>query len=176
MPGGREMGKVESALREEITRLARKVTRSVQSRTVEDVRRLKKRVATLQTEIATLKREQAGEVSRSRMAEATKSIKDKGATTARLSPGLIQKLRKRLKISQSDMAVLLGLSTSAVGFWESGKAQPRPDMKARIVALRNLGRRDVRRVLAAKRASLPKKPAKPAAPRRKPKEGKRAKR
>ena len=170
------MGKLESALREEITRLARKVTRSVQSRTVEDVRRLKNRVATLQTEIATLRRECAREVSRSRMAEATKSIKEKGAKQARLSPGLIQKLRKRLKISQSDMAVLLGVSTSAVGFWESGKAQPRPDMKARIVALRNLGRRDIRRVLAAKRASLPKKPAKPATPRRKTRRRKRAKR
>ena len=170
------MSKVESALREEITRLARKVTRTMQARTVEDVRRLKKRVANLQTEIATLKREQAREASRSRMAEATKSIKEEGAKKARLSPGLIQKLRKRHRISQSDMAVLLGVSTSAVGFWESGKAQPRPDMKARIVALRNLGRRDVRRVLAAKRASLPKKPAKPAAARRKTRKPKRAKR
>jgi len=36
----------------------------------------------------------------------------------------------------------------AVGNWESGKSRPRDESKARIAALRSLGRREVRRLLA----------------------------
>ena len=61
---------------------------------------------------------------------------------------LIRTLRSRLDISQADLAQLVGVSAVAVGSWESGKSRPRPETKARIVALRALGRREVRRLLA----------------------------
>ena len=70
------------------------------------------------------------------------------APTARLSPGLILTLRRRLKITQAELAKLVGVSTVAVGLWESSSTHPRRETKARIVALRSLGRREVRRLLA----------------------------
>jgi len=142
------MGRIETTLREEIARLARREARNLQARHVEDLRRLKRRVAELGNELDALKGERAVEQSKSRMAEATKSVAAEKAAKARLSPGLIKKLRKRLKISQPELAKLLGVSPAAVGFWESGKSNPRVETKTRIVALRNLGRRDVRRLLA----------------------------
>ena len=41
---------------------------------------------------------------------------------ARLSPGLIKKLRSRLGITQGELATLVGVSTSAVGSWEQRQA------------------------------------------------------
>lgn len=156
------MGKIESALKEEIARLARKTARGLQARTVEDVRKLKKRVAGLQVEIAALKRERTREQTKIRMARAAESAVTRKGVKARLSPGLIQKLRKRLRISQPELALLLDVSASAVGFWETGRVQPRPETKARIVALRSLGRRDVKGLLAEKTPKKAKKAPKKA--------------
>jgi len=66
----------------------------------------------------------------------------------RMSPRLIRTLRKRLGISQADLAKLVGVSTVAVGTWESGRSRPRAESKARIAALRSVGRREVKRLLA----------------------------
>ena len=143
------MGKVENALRDEIARLARREAKKLQSRSVEDIRRLKKRVAELQSEVAGMKKAQARAASRRRMTEAAREVGGKAAGRARLSPGLVKKLRKRLGDRQPEFAKLIGVSPAAVGFWESAKSQPRPEMKARIVALRKLGRRDVQRLLEA---------------------------
>lgn len=168
------MGKVESALKEEITRLARKAARQLQSRMVEEVRRLKKKVADLQSEVTALKKARASALSKSRMAEATQSVVRQDVQKARLSPLLIKKLRKRAKISQPQLASVLDVSPAAVGFWESGKSQPRPETKARIVALRKLGRRDVQRLLDAKKRTVRQKSAKKSRRTRKSKARKRA--
>ena len=82
-----------------------------------------------------------------------KSVSSEDGGKVRLSPQLIKKLRKRLNISQPELAILVGVSPAAVGFWETGKSNPRPDTKARLVALRSLGRRDARRLLEEKKAS-----------------------
>ena len=147
------MGRVETALKEEISRLSKKRARELLAPQVAELRRLKKRVGDLQAEVNRLKRERAKDKARSKVAAAVKSVSGKDRSKARLSPGLIKKLRKRLKISQPELAVLVGVSPAAVGFWETGKSSPRPDKKARLVALRSLGRRDARRLLDEKKAS-----------------------
>ncbi|HUT56581.1 MAG TPA: helix-turn-helix transcriptional regulator [Phycisphaerae bacterium] len=77
-----------------------------------------------------------------------------GAKSARISPGLIKKLRKRLGITQGELATLVGVSGSAVGFWEYGKAKPEGHNREALVALRKLGRREVQGILAAKAAEV----------------------
>ena len=64
-----------------------------------------------------------------------------------MTPRLIRALRSRLGISQAELAKLVGVSTVAVGQWESGRSRPRAESKARIAALRSLGRREVKRLL-----------------------------
>jgi len=71
---------------------------------------------------------------------------------ARFSPRLIRSLRKKLRITQKELAVLAGVSVGAVHQWEGGKSEPRAVKKARLVALRSLARREVRKLFEERRA------------------------
>jgi DNA-binding transcriptional regulator YiaG len=69
---------------------------------------------------------------------------------SRFSPPLIRSLRKQLGISQKELAILAGVTVGAAHLWESGKFKPKDEKKAVMVALRKLGRRDVRKLLEEK--------------------------
>jgi len=73
---------------------------------------------------------------------------------SRFSPRLIQSLRRHLGISQKELAILTGVSIGAGHLWESGKFMPKEEeekkKKGMMVALRKLGRRDVRKLLEEK--------------------------
>jgi DNA-binding transcriptional regulator YiaG len=86
-----------------------------------------------------------------RVAEQTpwaSTVSDEAVKAARLSPGLIKKLRARLGLSQTALAKLAGVSAAAVVQWERGRAAPSGDRRKAVVALRKFGRREVRRLLA----------------------------
>ena len=70
---------------------------------------------------------------------------------SRLTSQGIRALRERLVLTQKEMAVLTGSTSVAVGSWEKGKHEPRGEKKAALVALRKLGKRDVKKVLEKKR-------------------------
>jgi len=120
-----------------------------------DVRRLKRAVSALRKTVAVLARlgtelQIERQAQRAKLAAAPEEVK-----AARVSPGLIRKLRKRLGISQGDLATLVDVSTSAVGSWEYGKAKPKGRNREALVALRKLGRREVAGILATKAAESP---------------------
>jgi DNA-binding transcriptional regulator YiaG len=69
---------------------------------------------------------------------------------SRFSPALIRSLRKNLGISQKELAILAGVTVGAAHLWEKGKFEPGDEKKAVMVALRKLGRRDVRKLLEEK--------------------------
>jgi len=69
---------------------------------------------------------------------------------ARFSPRLILALRKRLGITQKELATLAGVTVGAIFQWEKGIFDPREDKKAVLVALRKLGRRQVKTLLEEK--------------------------
>jgi len=71
------------------------------------------------------------------------------ATKARLSGGLIMKLRKRHGLSRLKFAKLLGISTVTVKSWESDKARPRAVNRARLVAMRRHSTASLKKLLAA---------------------------
>ena len=66
---------------------------------------------------------------------------------SRFSPALIRSLRKNLGISQKELAKIAGVAVGAAHLWEKGKFEPGDEKKAVMVALRKLGRRDVRKLL-----------------------------
>ena len=141
------MGKVETVLKAEIARLSRRETRRLMMKHVEELRRLRQRFAALEEEVRSLKRARAEEQTKAKIKTTTEAAAAERASTARLSPGLILALRRRLNVTQAELARLVGVSTVAVGMWESGTTRPRAETKSRIVALRSLGRREVRRLL-----------------------------
>jgi DNA-binding transcriptional regulator YiaG len=85
------------------------------------------------------------ESKKSKLEASTEEVKASRFTSAR-----IRNLRKRLGLSQRELAFLTGVTVGAVGLWEKGKFRPNVSKKAVLVALRKLSKRDVRKILAEK--------------------------
>ena len=178
------MGKMESILKSEISRLARREIRPL-------VNPMRRQLRSLLREVVVLRRQTSRMVrTTSRLEQAQMehvgelSVPEPELQRARMSPGLIKKLRGKLGITQGQLAALIDASAAAVQSWEQGIARPGGTNKASIVALRKLGRRDVAKLLEDKgigkpgrkpRTELPAKAAK--APKaKKAKRGRKAKR
>jgi DNA-binding transcriptional regulator YiaG len=147
------MGKVEEAVRSEITRLARKELRATVGPLSKEVRDLKRTVGRLATAIVKLDRDAAQKAERQARKKGWLEVADDEVRTARLSARVIKNLRKKLGISQEKLALLADVSPGGVAAWEQGRARPRGKNKEALVALRKLGRRDVKRILAESGAS-----------------------
>lgn len=134
------MSNIATALREEITRLARK---EIRNETV----RLQKAVTTYRSEIAALKRRvtdlerQAKRRPDKQVALPAVDAEDNDSLRFR-AEGFASN-RQRLGITAAEMAHLLGVSPLSIYKWEHGKAKPRRAHLPAIAALRGVGKRDV---------------------------------
>jgi DNA-binding transcriptional regulator YiaG len=146
------MPKLEQVLKSEIIRLAKKQIRVVCIPLAREVRQVKQRVSQMGKTVAGLDKLRA-ELEAKRAAEGVKlEAPEEKVKAARLSPLLIKKLRIRLGLSQGQLACLVGVSRQAMAFWELGKSRPRGRNRAALVALRGIGRREVKRMLGEKGA------------------------
>jgi len=144
------MGKIEQAMRSEISRLARKEVKPVFAPLKKDVVDLKRTVSRLTKSVEAL-RKTIDNLRRHTVTKAETAIRNvplEKAKKARLGPHSIKKLRKRLGINQSELARLVGVSPSAVQTWEQGRSNPREEVRAKVIALRGMGRRDIRPLLS----------------------------
>ena len=137
------MANVATALKEEITRLARKEIRS-------EIAGVKKASAQYRSEIAALKRRVAALEKQLSRAEkntgrnkAEVQVEPEAAGKARFTAKGFKSLRERLGLSGQDIGQLLGVTAQTVYSWESGKSSPRGQQLAKIVALRGMGKRKV---------------------------------
>lgn len=145
------MAKIETAIKEAIRRGARRHVREATTPLRRELRRLRRVVATVRRELRSV-RDVAAQWQR--MAQATPwrpDVSEAEMRGARLSPRLVRKLRARLGLSQTGLARLAGVSTAAVTQWERGRSVPSGQNRRALVALRKLGRRDVKRLLAGAR-------------------------
>jgi len=78
---------------------------------------------------------------------------------SRFSPRLIRSLRKRLGVTQKELATLANVTVGAIYQWEKGIFDPRGEKKGILVALRKLGRREVKAILKEKSAEMAEKKA-----------------
>lgn len=144
------MGKIEQTLKSEIQRLARKEIRPMVDPLQKQVRDLTRKINRLSAQLdkisTSARRLEKARIEEVRELKVPKSDLDK----ARISAGLIKKLRKKLDITQSQLAALVDVSQAAVQSWEQDIARPAGENKAALVALRKLGRRDVQKLLAEK--------------------------
>jgi transcriptional regulator with XRE-family HTH domain len=70
---------------------------------------------------------------------------------------LIRSLRGHLGITQKELAILTEVTVGAVHQWESGQFKPSMKKKSAMVALRKLGRREVRKLLESKGTQMAEK-------------------
>jgi DNA-binding transcriptional regulator YiaG len=113
---------------------------------------LKNKVSQLRKIVLLLERSTAHQQKISGIREEILEASPEEVKASRFSPRLIQGLRRHLGISQKELAVLAGVSVMAVRQWETGKFRPKDEKKRVLVALRKLGRREVRRLLEEKAA------------------------
>lgn len=147
------MSNIASALKEEISRVARKEVRR-------EIAALKRASATYRTEIATLKR-RAIEIERQfrRFSKrvgpsiSDAAIDDLVPQGTRFSAKSMASQRRRLGLSAAECGLLIGASAQSIYNWEEGKAHPRAQHLPAIFALRTLRRRQASEILEMRRAA-----------------------
>jgi len=142
------VAKLEAMIKEAIARGARRQVRGVVTPLRRDLLRLRKRVTELQATVMKLRRSAHGWKRLMAASPAIPQVSEEDAKTARLSPRLIQSLRRRLGLSQTALARLVGVSAPAVAHWEAGHSTPAGKNRGSLVALRKLGKREVKELLA----------------------------
>src|SRR5690349_7998003 len=133
------MPNIASVLKHEIGRIARKAVR-------QETAALKRASAIYLSEIASLKR---------RVTDTERQLRAGGRRTqsvpvaaddesipehTRLSAKGLAGHRRRLRLSASDLGLLLGVSTQTIYNWESSKARPHRKLLPTLVALRTVGK------------------------------------
>ena len=148
------MGKVESTIKAEIVRLAKREVKGSFFPLRREVYSLRLKLSGLIKNFIAVER-QAKEVLQE---QAKKKLELQASPeevkVSRLTPQRIRLLRNKIGISQKDLGTLLDVSIGAVGMWEKGKFAPSAKKKAALIALRKLGKRDVKKLLAEKKQGL----------------------
>jgi len=140
------LANIESVLKEEITRLARKEIRR-------ETEGLKKASVQYRTEIAALKRrtasleQQLSQLEKSASRNTVAKVNPEVATKARFTSNGFKSLRLRLGLTAEAIGTLLGVSAQTIYNWEAGNTSPREQQMVRIVMLRGMGKRDVDAIL-----------------------------
>ena len=151
------MGKLEGMIKSEIVRLAKREMRKISVPLGRDVWSLKSTVSQLRKAVLVLERfsaQRQKELGKERIPlEAT----PEEVKISRFSPRLIRSLRKHLGITQKELALLAGVTVGAVHQWESGMFKPGDKKKGVLVAIRKLGRREVRKLVEERGAEMVKK-------------------
>ncbi|NIA12838.1 MAG: helix-turn-helix domain-containing protein [Nitrospiraceae bacterium] len=148
------MPDIAKVLKEEIQRLARKECRAAVASLRKDNAVLKRVAADHKRRLAKLERE-----NRRLLAEAQKrrkqnmQVADDEVAKARITAKMIRSTRAKLRLSQAELAALLGVNAQTVYQWEhkEGRLRFRGDAKASIVAVRKLDREEAQQRLAALR-------------------------
>jgi DNA-binding transcriptional regulator YiaG len=141
------MPNIATALKSEISRIARKEVRA-------ETQSLKKQSGQYRGQIAALKRQVLGLEKQLRRqsngSHATRPIEpDEPARTGlRFRAKGFATHRQRLGLSAAQAGALLGVSGQSIYHWESGKARPRASQLPAIAALRKLNKRQAAAALA----------------------------
>jgi DNA-binding transcriptional regulator YiaG len=151
------MGKLEGMIKSEIVRLAKRETRKISLPLRRDVKILKSLVSQLRKSVLVLEKFTAQQKKEMREGKISLEANPEEVKKSRFSPRLIRSLRKHLGITQKEMALLTGVTVGAIYQWEQGIFEPRGTKKGTLVALRKLGRRDVRKLLEEKESEIKEK-------------------
>ena len=139
------MPNIASALKAEISRIARKEMRA-------DIEPLRKASAHHRSAIAALKRQIAELerlVKRSAGSKASAHPADEeSGRQIRFSAARLKSHRAKLQLSAKDYGALVGVSALTIYNWESGSTRPRASQLPVIAAVRQLGKREAQARLA----------------------------
>ena len=151
------MAKFEVIIKSEMVRLAKREVRKISVPLGRDFRSLKGTVSQLRKAVFALQRITAVQQKELEKRKMPLEASQEEVKLSRFSPRLIRSLRGHLGITQKELAILTGVTVGAAHLWESGQFKPSMKKKAIMVALRKLGRREVRKLLEGKETPVAKK-------------------
>jgi DNA-binding XRE family transcriptional regulator len=135
------MPNIGTVLREEISRLSRKESRSQVDATRKATAQHRRDIAALKRQVAQLQR-QVTQLSRKVLGAPPALSSDPAAKHVRFAAKGLRSQRNRLGLSQTDMGTLLGVSAQSIYNWESESARPRDEQLVKLAALRGIGKRE----------------------------------
>ena len=168
------MANLASALKEEISRLARKEIRQQTAGTAKtaarcerDIAALKRQIDDLQRKLSSLrtqgtpapvvsKKATSKKAASKKQAAKTASSSGKQSSRARFSAKGLKANRVRLGLSADNYGKLVGVSGLSIYNWEQGKARPRESSIAALMAVRGIGKREAAKRLETLATSQPK--------------------
>ncbi len=133
-----------SALKQEITRLARKEIKADTASTRRAVAQFRRDIAELKRLAKSMERRLAA-LERQEMKRLGKRVSADLAEGARFSPRWVRSHREKIGFSQADYGTLVGVSPMTIYNWEHGKTKPGKEQLAELVAVRRLGKREAER-------------------------------
>jgi DNA-binding transcriptional regulator YiaG len=140
------MPDIAQVMKAEIVRLSRREVKAACSPLRKQLRALRQATKEQKQAIADLRKD----LLRMRDAAPIQELGPGGeerARKTRISPASIKSQRLRLKLSQRELAKLLGVNTISVIRWETGKSQPRSAYHEELAKLRQLSRKEVVKLL-----------------------------
>ena len=145
------MPNMAQVFKDEITRLSRKEIRTVCDPLRKQMQALRRSIRQQQSSISKLERALAKIVAQTSTDTgsalyAPPRARDE-STRARVTPASIKRHRLRLSLSQAELAELLSVSTNSIVRWEKGLSAPRAQHRTALLRVRDMGRRDVVRIL-----------------------------
>lgn len=136
----RTMTNIASALKSEISRIARKEVRA-------EIDSLKKASAQHRGAIAQLRREvteltrKLRQADRAAQSSSRAAVRQSGDTPRRFSSSRLAAHRAKLGLSAAAYGKLVGMSGATIYLWEQGKSRPDAEQLLRLAAVRLLSRR-----------------------------------
>jgi DNA-binding transcriptional regulator YiaG len=140
------MPNIATALKTEISRLARKELRMEIGSPKTAIATFRHEIAALKRRMQSLERELARLCKQSGNANAKEAADE--APNLRFRPEGFAQHRQRLGLSAREVGLLLDASPLSVYKWESGQARPRNKHLEAIAALRKMGKREAAQKLA----------------------------
>jgi DNA-binding transcriptional regulator YiaG len=142
------MPNIGTILKQEITRLARRELRAELLATKKASAQYRHAIAALKTKVASLEKQIAQFQRRtSKGAPAAAAPEAEPGAPVRFGTKGLKALRGRLGLSAAELGKILGVTGQSVYNWELGNARPRAEQIQKIVALRSVGKRDVKQYL-----------------------------
>ena len=157
------MANLASALKEEISRLARREIRQQTAGTAKTVAQCEREIAALKRQIDGLQRmlsaqrtqaapgPAAGKKTGGKKAAAAKPAArtepDSGSKRAGFSAQTLKASRERLGLSADNYGKLIGVSGLSIYNWEQEKARPRESSIAALMSIKGIGKREAARRL-----------------------------
>jgi DNA-binding XRE family transcriptional regulator len=88
-------------------------------------------------------------------AKRRKSRSDSKKKIPGFAPRQMRSLRKKIGISQKELAALVGVNRATVNLWEGGKFKPKEEKVGQLAALAGVNKEEVRKMLAEKMSKHP---------------------